>query len=127
MHKQPRPRVAFKTTIKISLSTPPETTNKIRAQWNRLVQKRKEKCNNTNKIKSLATQTHIIGVNDEEIREAMKMGKIASTVADSGATSSIGTEDNPSKQTGKPSNKEFILPNGEVVPAKEIAEYPFDV
>ena len=54
------------------------------------------------------------------------MGKIASTVADSGATSSIGTEDDTSKQTGKPSTKEFILPNGEVVPATKISEYLFD-
>jgi hypothetical protein len=84
-HKQTRTQVAFKTTIKISSSTPPETRNKIRIQWDWLVWKRKEKekCNNTNKIKSPATPTHIIGVNNEEIREAMRMGKIASTVADS--------------------------------------------
>ena len=70
----------------------------------------------------------MIGVNDEEIREGMQNGTIASTVAESGATSSIGTEDDPSKRTGtKPSTKEFILPNGDAVPAKEIAEYPFDV
>ena len=69
----------------------------------------------------------MIGINNEELREAMRNGTIASTVADSGATSSIGTEDNPSKRTGRPSTKEFILPNGEVVPAKGIAEYPFDV
>ena len=61
------------------------------------------------------------------IREGIRNGTIASTVADSGAMLSIGTEDNPSKRTGRPSTKEFILPNGEVVPAKEIAEYPFDV
>ena len=69
----------------------------------------------------------MIGINDEEIREAMINGTIALSVADSGATSSIGTEDNPSKGTGRPSTKEFILPNGEAVPAKEIAEYPFNV
>jgi hypothetical protein len=69
----------------------------------------------------------VIRINDEEIREAMRKGTIATTVADSGATSSIGTEGNPSKRTRKPSTKEFKLPNGEVVTAKEIAEYPFDV
>ena len=57
----------------------------------------------------------------------MKTRRIASTVADSGATSSIGTENDPSKRTRWPSTKEFRLPNGEIVPAKEIAEYPFDV
>ncbi len=73
------------------------------------------------------TTTHVIGINDDDIREAMRTGKIASTVADSGATSSIGTENDPSKRTGWPSTKEFRLPNGEIVPAKEIAEYLFDV
>ena len=52
---------------------------------------------------------------------------IVSTVADSGATSSIGTENDPSERTGKPSTKQFILPNGDTIPASEIAEYPFDV
>ena len=69
----------------------------------------------------------MIGINDEEIRETMRKGTIATTVVDSGATLSIGTESNPSKRTGKPSTKEFRLPNGEVVLAKDIAEYPFDV
>ena len=87
----------------------------------------KEQGNNTSEIARPATPTHVIGVNDEEIREGMRNGTIASAVVDSGATLSIGTEDNPSKRTGKPSTKEFILPNGDVVPAKEIAECPFDV
>jgi hypothetical protein len=69
----------------------------------------------------------VIGVNNDKIRKSMRNGTITLTVADSGATSSIGTEDNPSQRTGRPSTKEFKLPNGEVVPAKEIAEYPFDV
>ena len=70
---------------------------------------------------------HVIGVNNEEIREGIRNGTIASTVVDSGAASSIGTEDDPSKRTGRPSTKQFILPNGDTVPASEIAEYPFDV
>ena len=36
-------------------------------------------------------------------------------------------QDNPSKRMGKPLTKQFILPNGNTVPASEIAEYPFDV
>ena len=72
-----------------------------------------------------AEPTHVIGINNEEIREAMRNGTIASTVAESGATSSSGTEDDPSKSTERPSTKEFILTNGEVVPAKKIAEYLF--
>jgi hypothetical protein len=70
---------------------------------------------------------HVIGVNDEEIREGMRNGTIASTVADSGAMSRIGMENNHSKRTGKPSTKEFILSNGDVVPASEIAEYLFNI
>jgi hypothetical protein len=121
--------VKFKTTIEISPSTPAATRNKIRARWDRIVRKRREKeqCNRTGEKTRTATTMHVIGINDEEIREAIKNGTIASTVADSGATSSIGTEDDPSKRTGRPSTKEFILPNGEVIPAKEIAEYPFEV
>ena len=57
----------------------------------------------------------------------MRNGTIASMVADSGATSSIGTEDDPSERTGRPLTKQFILPNGDTLPASEIAEYPFDI
>ena len=128
-HEQETKQVTFKTTIEISASTPASTRNKIRARWDRIVQKRREKeqCNNTGKTATPTTALHVIGINDEEIREAMRKGTIATAVADSGATSSIGTEGDPSRRTGKPSTKEFRLPNGEVVAAKEIAEYPFDV
>ncbi len=121
--------MTFKTTIEISPSTPAATQNKIRARWERIVRKQREKeqCNNTGERSLQAAPKYKIGINDEEIREAMRHGTIASTLADSGATSSIGTEDNPSKRMGRPSTKEFILPNREVLPAKEIAEYPFDV
>ena len=54
-------------------------------------------------------------------------GTIPSTIADSGATSGVGTKDNPSHHTGEPSDKRFILPSGEVIQATEKAEYPFNV
>jgi hypothetical protein len=31
------------------------------------------------------------------------------------------------QRTGKPSHKQFILPYGTVIPATDIAEYPFEV
>jgi hypothetical protein len=42
--------VSIEPTIEIAASTPPETRNKIRAQWDWLVRKRKEKekCDYTN-------------------------------------------------------------------------------
>ncbi|MFN9961271.1 MAG: hypothetical protein ACK55I_49990, partial [bacterium] len=33
----------------------------------------------------------------------------------------------PCHRTGRTSNKEFILPGGEIMTATEIAEYPFQV
>jgi hypothetical protein len=71
--------------------------------------------------------TYIIGVDDDELKEGLAKGEIPSTVADSAATSGVGTINDPCRQTGLPSNKQFILPDGTVIPATEIAEYPFDV
>ena len=54
-------------------------------------------------------------------------GTTPSTIADSGATSGVGTKDDPSHRTGKPSDKRFILPSREVIQATEKAEYPFNI
>jgi hypothetical protein len=54
-------------------------------------------------------------------------GTIPSTIADSGATSGVGTKDDPSHRTGKPSNKQFILPSGQLIQATEKVEYPFNI
>jgi len=54
-------------------------------------------------------------------------GTIPLTVVDSGCTSGVGTADDPCRRTGSTSNKEFILPGGEIMAATEIAEYPFQV
>jgi hypothetical protein len=70
---------------------------------------------------------YILGVDDEDLRQDIMDGSIASTIADSGATAGVGTEDDPSQRTGEPSEKRFILPSGAVIQATEIAEYPFDV
>jgi hypothetical protein len=37
-------------------------------------------------------------------------GTIPSTITDSGATSGVGTEDNPSHRTGEPSDKLSFFP-----------------
>jgi hypothetical protein len=72
-------------------------------------------------------QEYIIGVDDEELKEGIANGKIPSTVADSAATSGVGTISDPCQRTRLPSNKQFILLDGTVIPATEIAEYPFKV
>ncbi len=54
-------------------------------------------------------------------------GTMPSTIANSGTTSGVGTKDNPSHRTGEPSNKQFILPSGQLIQATEKAEYPFNI
>jgi hypothetical protein len=54
-------------------------------------------------------------------------GTIATTVADSGATSGVGTTADPCHHSGWPSNKQFILPSSDVISATEMAEHPFNV
>jgi hypothetical protein len=66
-------------------------------------------------------------VDDEELKEGIAKGYIPITVANSAATSGVGTINDQCQQTGKPSHKQFILPNGSVIPATEITEYPFEV
>jgi hypothetical protein len=58
---------------------------------------------------------YIIGVNDKELRQGIMDGTIPSTIADSGATSGVGTKDDRSHRTGKPSDKQFILPSGQLI------------
>ena len=74
-----------------------------------------------------AKRKYILGVDDEELRRGIMDGSILSTIADSGATSGVGTKDDPSHRTGKPSDKRFVLPSGDVIQATEIAEYPFNI
>jgi hypothetical protein len=74
-----------------------------------------------------AERRYRLGVDDEELRQGIMDGSIPSTVADSRATFRVGTKDDPSQRTGEPSDKQFILPSGEVVQATEIVEYPFNV
>jgi hypothetical protein len=80
------------------------------------------------KIKQRCTkQQYIIGVDDKELQQGIIDGTIATTITNSGATSGVGTTANPCPRSGRPSNKRFILPSGDVIPATEMAEYPFDV
>jgi hypothetical protein len=54
-------------------------------------------------------------------------GLIPTTVANSTTASGVGTINELCQCTGKPSHKQFILPDGTVIPATEIAEYLFEV
>ncbi len=72
-------------------------------------------------------QQYIIDVYNKELKEGIAQGLIPTTVANSAAISGVGTIHNPCQHTGKPSHKQFILPDGTVIPATEIAEYPFEV
>ncbi len=112
-HKQLTKQVTFKTTIEISDSTPAAARSKIKTRWERIIQKQrdKEQGNNTVEKNLPTTTTHVIGINDDKIREAMRTGKISLPVADSGATSSIGTENDPSKRTNshQPKNLDYQM------------------
>ncbi len=64
---------------------------------------------------------YVIDYDDEKMRCGVLNGAIPSAVADSGASSNVGTIDNPFPRTGKPSNKVFILPGGQTVASTETA------
>ena len=108
------PRVKFSTTIDVSPSIEPTTRNKIAERWKKKIQQRQAK-------------KFIIGIDNNELRQGVMTGTIASTIVDSGATSGVGTATDPSRGTRRQSTKQFILPSGTVVPATKIMEYPFVV
>ena len=94
------------------------------------MERRREKGSLANTVEDTLPQVkmqYIIGVDDEELRRGIMDGTIPSTIADSGATSGVGTKDDPSHRTGEPPDKRFILPSGEVIQATEKAEYPLNV
>ncbi len=64
-------------------------------------------------------QQYIIDIDYEELKEGIAQAPIPTTVANSAATSGIGTINNPCQCTGKPSHKLFILPNGTVIRATQ--------
>jgi hypothetical protein len=72
-------------------------------------------------------QQYIIVVDDRELCQGIMDGTIPSTIADSGATSGVGTKDHLSHRTGEPYNKQFILPSGQLIQATEKVEYRFNV
>ncbi len=70
---------------------------------------------------------YIFGVHDKKLHQRIMNGTIPSTIGNSGATSGVGTKDDPSHHTGEPSDKQFILSSGQLIQATEKAEYPFNV
>ena len=50
-------------------------------------------------------QQYIIGINDAELQQGIHDGTIATTIADSGATSGVGNKANPCHRLGRPSDK----------------------
>jgi hypothetical protein len=104
--------------------------NKITAKWTKRLEQQQAKGILANTVDSMIHQSkwqYIIGVDDEELRQGIMDGTIPSTIADSGATSGVGTKDDPSHHTGEPSDKQFILPSGQLIQATEKAEYPFNI
>ncbi len=110
-----KPQVTSSDTSNISPTIPAITLNRIAARWRTKINQRRTK------------QQYIIGVKDNELQQGILDRTIATTVADSGATSGVSTMADPCPCSGRPSNKQFILPSGDVIPATEIAEYPFDI
>jgi hypothetical protein len=110
-----KPQVTSSHTSNNSPTILAITLNRIAAKWQKKI---KQRC---------SKQQYIIGVNIKELQQGILDETIATTVADSGATSGVGTMANPCPCSGWPSNKLFILPSGNVIPATEMAEYPFDV
>jgi hypothetical protein len=71
-------------------SIPLTTRNKIAGRWKR-------------KINNHHARRFIIGIDDDELRQGVMTGAIASTIVDSGATSGVGTTADPSRRTGRQS------------------------
>ncbi len=69
--------------------------------------------------------------NINKIKKGVFDGSIPSTVADSGATSSVGTKRDRNRKaftpTGQKSNKAFCMPNGEVEEASNMDELHHNV
>ena len=70
-------------------------------------------------------------LNEQQIKSGVRDGSIPSAVADTGATSSVGTtrdrKNHAFLPTGRQSNKAFHMPNGTVEAATEIDELHHDV
>ncbi len=120
-------RLQFSNTLDISPSAPTPTRKTTAARWARRIKQRQAEGTLAYTVKAKPHRQYIIGVDDKELQQGIQNGTIATTVANSGASSSIGNKDDPSKWTGQPSHKRFILPSGEIVQATEMAEYPFEV
>jgi hypothetical protein len=117
-------------TIDVAPVAEAHSQNKIAAKWTKRLEQRRAKGILANTVDSMihqSKQQYIIGVDDEELRQGIMDGTIPSMIADSGATSGVGTKDDPSHRTGEPSNKQFILPSGQLIQATEKAEYLFDI
>ena len=69
--------------------------------------------------------------NINELKQGVLDGTIPSAIADSGATSSVGTKrdkkQNAFVATGRQSDKAFRMPNGEVEEASDVDEIQHDV
>jgi len=110
--------------------TETRSRNKITEKWKGRLERRREKGSLANTVEDTLPQgkrQYIIGVDYKELRRGIMDGAIPSTIADSGATSGVGTKDDPSHRTGEPSDKRFILPSGEVIQATEKVEYSFNI
>ena len=70
-------------------------------------------------------------LNEQQLKSGVRDGSIPSAVADTGATSSVGTTRDRTNHaflpTGRQSNKAFHMPNGTVEAATEIDELHHDV
>jgi hypothetical protein len=110
-----KPQVTSSDTSDISPTIPAITLNSIAAKWRKKI---KQRC---------TKRQYIIGVDDKELQQGILDGTIATTVADSGATSGVGTTADPCPCSGRPSGKQFILPSSNVITATEMAKYLFDV
>jgi hypothetical protein len=72
-----KPQVTSSDTSDISPTIPAITLNRIAARWQKKI---KQRC---------TKQQYIIGVDKEELQQGILDGTIATTVADSGATSGV--------------------------------------
>ena len=124
-HRAKLNKLALKATRATTYRYAPPEEGEVRNVMNTMEAAMKASTRRDELRRVTAKKVYTVGTNDNEIKKGVLNGTIAYTVADSGATSNVGTADDPSQRTGKASEKVFILPGGQKAAATEIAEYPF--
>ena len=104
-------------------TVPQKIANKIAQRWAHWLENRQaarympatthETVTNARELPP-SPRRYVIGDDDDVLCQGIMNTTIPSTVVDSGCTLGVGTRDDPCQRIGVTSNKEFMLPGGEI-------------